>query len=239
MKIKNTVFWTAAISLAAMIQPAQATLTGDLASLVNNGGTLSVGDKTFSGFTYADNGLTSFNAANITVTASVGPDGVYYLTWEGPIVLTRSEANAPAASAHLSLGYTVTANPGQIFMIDQSYTGSAQPSGASLAVDENVFVDGVNVANSHLGIGDMSDFPFPPTGEAGDKLTFNPASLLHITDDISFDIGSGGGLVFISEISQSFHQVPVPEPTTIIAGALLLLPFGTGAVRFFRKKHAA
>jgi hypothetical protein len=30
---------------------------------------------------------------------------------------------------------------------------------------------------------------------------------------------------------------PVPEPKTIISGAMLLLPFGMGAVRFFRKQR--
>jgi hypothetical protein len=31
---------------------------------------------------------------------------------------------------------------------------------------------------------------------------------------------------------------PVPEPTTIIAGALLLLPFGASALRTFSRKQA-
>lgn len=35
------------------------------------------------------------------------------------------------------------------------------------------------------------------------------------------------------------HRVtPVPEPTTLIAGALLLLPFGASTVRFLRKNSA-
>jgi hypothetical protein len=33
--------------------------------------------------------------------------------------------------------------------------------------------------------------------------------------------------------------VPVPEPTTVIAGALLLLPFGASALRILRKKQTA
>jgi hypothetical protein len=33
--------------------------------------------------------------------------------------------------------------------------------------------------------------------------------------------------------------VAVPEPNTIIAGALLLLPFGMSTVRFLRKQRAA
>jgi len=32
---------------------------------------------------------------------------------------------------------------------------------------------------------------------------------------------------------------PVPEPTTLIAGALLLLPFGASTLRLLRKNRAA
>ena len=32
--------------------------------------------------------------------------------------------------------------------------------------------------------------------------------------------------------------VAVPEPTTMIAGALLLLPFGASTLRMLRKNHA-
>jgi hypothetical protein len=38
-------------------------------------------------------------------------------------------------------------------------------------------------------------------------------------------------------VQQSFHQVP--EPTTIIAGVLLLLPFGASTVRILRKRQTA
>jgi len=35
-----------------------------------------------------------------------------------------------------------------------------------------------------------------------------------------------------------YNVTPVPEPTTLIAGALLLLPFGASTVRFLRKNSA-
>jgi hypothetical protein len=40
--------------------------------------------------------------------------------------------------------------------------------------------------------------------------------------------------------SQEFFLLgtPVPEPTTMIAGALLLLPFGASTVRILRRKSA-
>jgi hypothetical protein len=36
-----------------------------------------------------------------------------------------------------------------------------------------------------------------------------------------------------------YNVTPVPEPTTMIAGALLLLPFGASTLRFVRRKRAA
>ncbi len=37
----------------------------------------------------------------------------------------------------------------------------------------------------------------------------------------------------------TFAPAPVPEPTTLLAGALLLLPFGTSAVRMLRKNKTS
>ena len=39
--------------------------------------------------------------------------------------------------------------------------------------------------------------------------------------------------------TSEFDYAPVPEPTTVIAGALLLLPFAVSTVRFVRKRRAA
>jgi hypothetical protein len=237
MKLRNTSALVAAIAMAATIQATQASLTSDtLANLVAGNETLAIGDKTFSGFTFTPTGLTSFNAADITVTASQVGDS-YLLTWKGDISLS----SAVPATADLLLGYTVTANPGVIFAIDQSYTGSGTPAnGSYLSVDESVYagapLPGNLVAYSHLERGDLSD----PPAEAiqGDILTINPPqSTLTVVKDIGFGISAAnGGFVTISQVEQSFDQVP--EPTTMIAGALLLLPFGASTLRILRKNRA-
>src|ERR1017187_7762808 len=116
MKLRNTVTVVVAVAMAAMIQTAQATITDNLADLVATDGSLQIGDKTFSGFSYTPTDLSGFDAAKIIVTASIGSDGVYYLNWAGKINLTSSGP----ATADLLLGYTVTANPGVIIGIDQS-----------------------------------------------------------------------------------------------------------------------
>jgi hypothetical protein len=47
----------------------------------------------------------------------------------------------------------------------------------------------------------------------------------------STETGAGQDLIW--------NVTPVPEPTTMIAGALLLLPFGASTLRFFRRNRAA
>jgi len=213
---KKTLGALVAVVLAS-VGVAQATpmTTDNLADLVANGGSLSIGDKTFSGFSFTDDGLTSFNASQITVTASI-IDGVYYLTWGGNMSL----AGTSAGTADLLLGYTVTANPGTIVAIDQNYTGSA--TGGTLAVDETVkTASGQVVGYSHLDPANLSD----TDPSQNPLLTINPPqSVLYVTKDIAFALTSqDGGLITISQVEQSFHQATVPDggTTAVLLGAAL------------------
>jgi len=219
----------AVITMVAMIQTAQASLT--LAQLAA-GQTLSIDDKTFSGFSYTPSGLTSFDPSQIIVTATQS-GGIDYLTWSGNISL----ASAGIASADLLLKYKVTANAGTINAIDQGYTGSA--INGFLTVDETVStaLGGVPIVGySHLTGLDISD----PPAEGFDLLDIvPPETVLYVTKDIGFGVTSAnGGFITISEVTQSFHQV-VPEPTTVVAGVLLLLPLGASTLRILRKRQTA
>ncbi len=172
--------------------------SGNLYDLAMYNGSIGIGDKVFSGFGYTPDGLTSFNPMNIMVTASI-ENGVYYLTWGGNISLLNF--GTEPATADLLLNYTVTANPGQIVMIDQYYTGGADGQ-ARLLVNETVSDGKTIVANSQLALYDLGD----PFAEAGDDLIVNPpASTLYVTKDIVLGVAPGG-LVSISEVRQSFHQ---------------------------------
>ncbi len=225
--------------MAVMIQPAQADIT--LAQLAA-GQTISVGDKTFSEFSFVESGLNSFDPNAIIVTATSGPGGVDYLTFSGTMQLAGFTAVTLAGD--LKLNYTVTATAGSIAMIDQLYTGGAV--NGSILINETA-TSGANTAHSQLSAGfgpaDVSDpnaYPYGPLtpidlGE-GDLLTIDPAqTTLHVTKDISFSIFAPGGQVSVSQVQQSFHQVP--EPTTVLAGALLLLPLGASTLRILRRNR--
>lgn len=217
---------------------AGAVTTSTLAAL-SDGGSLSIGDKVFSGFNFQADGLTSFNAANINVTASIGTDGVYYLTWSGNMTLSTLASAAPV-SADLKLNYIVTATAGQIHMIDQSYTGGMTGGRGSLSIAETVATGsfgGPIVANSHLDLNDMSDPSAEVGGQniVGDNLNVDPAqSVLYVTKDINFSAISLGDLatVTVSQVSQSFHQTAVPDGGMTLA----LLGAGISGLAFFKRK---
>jgi hypothetical protein len=216
--------FTSAIGVIPLF--AQVTNSGTLANLAN-GGTLSIDDKTFSGFSYTPTGLTSFDPSQIIVTATEN-GGIDYLTWSGNISLV---SGGGIGSADLLLDYIVTSTDGQIDMIDQAYTGSA--INGALAVDEIAATGafgGTVVGSSHLQIGDFSD----PPAETNDVLNIvPPETALYVTKDIAFAVTSeGGGFITISQVTQSFHQVP--EPTAMLLGSL-----GGGLLLFLRLRRQA
>jgi hypothetical protein len=230
--------------VVAMIQTAQAAFTGTLADLASTpGATLSIDDKIFSGFSFHAVNLSGFDANNIIVTASIGPGGVDYLTFGGNIQL----AGFSFATADLLLGYSVTATGGQaISMIDQRYTGGA--INGSLLINETATSAGAPAAHSQLSVNDVSDPSVYPNGNPFDVgendllLVVPPQTTLYVTKDLSFTIFNGTpgnpiSQVAATSVQQSFHQVP--EPTTMIAGALLLLPFGASTLRILRKRQTA
>jgi hypothetical protein len=115
---------------------------------------------------------------------------------------------------------------GQIFMIDQSYTGGGTSGSAHISIDETASHNGIVYGSSHLEIGDMSDPPSEGTFN-GDNLDINPPQTsLDVVKDMNFGLSAAnGGQVEISQVAQSFHQVL--EPSTV---AMLLI--GSAATLF-------
>ena len=197
--------------------------TDTLADLINPNGnhnSLAIDDKTFSQFSIVGSGLTSFDPANIIVTAYVN-GGIEYLTWQGNISFT----GGGPSTADLVLNYVVSASAGSINMIDQAYTGTATGSGL-LAISETVATGsfgGTVVGDSQLSNLDLSD----PPAEFNDVLNIvPPQTLLYVTKDITLAIpNSNLTLVTVSSVTQSFHQIPEPGPALLgcLAGGLLLM----------------
>jgi hypothetical protein len=60
-------------------------------------------------------------------------------------------------------------------------------------------------------------------------------STLTFMDTSLFDSNAG----WIDNVNLTHVLTPVPEPTTMVAGALLLLPFGASTLRMLRRKQTA
>ena len=218
--------FTSAMGVAPLF--AQVAFTSGTLAGLTNGGTLSIDDKTFSGFSYIASGLTSFDPSAIIVSVSQDASGIDYLTWKGNISYAGSGG---LGSADLLLNYIVTANPGTINIIDQAYTGSALHG--LLAIDETAAIGafgGTVVGYSHLQLSDLSD----PPAETNDVLNIvPPESVLYVTKDIALGVTSpNGGFITISQVTQSFHQVPEP-------GAMLLGSLGGGLLLLLRLRRQA
>lgn len=69
-------------------------------------------------------------------------------------------------------------------------------------------------------------------GNPGGLVTFTmPANGLHITESIYAD---PDGKIFVSDFQNSYTVVP--EPTTVLAGSLLLLPFAASTFKVIRRR---
>jgi PEP-CTERM motif len=236
MKMKNafcsktalTVALVAGMAVLTQVQTAQAqanfTTSDTLADLISPTGTyngLAVGDKIVTGFTALPHLLTGFDPADIQVTLSEPVANQYILTWEGSIGVAASGINL----SDLLLNYTVTATDGNIFAIDQSYTGTGSVPGASLDVKETVTAPGsvVILASSEL------TYAITNTDYNAVGAILNPGQTsLSVTKDISFST-LNGGTIFISQIEQSFEEVAVPEPASVG-----LVAFGLAALAGFQ-----
>jgi hypothetical protein len=236
----------AAAAMVGLLQTAQAQLASEsalLSALEAQGGSLTVGDKTFSDFSYNASLLPGFSAAGITVTATEVSANYYTLTWNGTIQVSSTSG---LVSGDLVLGYVVAATGGAIGSIDQSYTGGVLGGVGSLGVTENAYTPAPNrqlVATSVLTTTLTSENPpnTYTTTPATILIVDPPQSVLDITKDISINVdntsNTGLDTSTISVIEQSFEEVP--EATTLIAGALLVLPFGASALRILRRNRMA
>lgn len=201
-----------------------------LASLLN-GGSITIGDKTFADFGFAS---AQFQATDATVEATVDQRGVYHLTFSGPFI----SYNSAASDLHLAYSVATTSGLPLIVGIDQSFELTTGGTGGYVLIGETVRRDsfsGATVAQSSLahltGFPDMEDLQDPIEEPlTGDQLQINPGlSKVYVTKDV-FALGLPGGMAGPSRLVQSFHQLPINVPDGGSTVALLGLALGAVAL---------
>jgi hypothetical protein len=125
-------------------------------------------------------------------------------------------------------------NPGSI-----GYANTPQAAGDLQAaiwwLEEEIYTSGPDSVTLTLGTQAFLNAAGTALGlswaqlQANAALGANGVGVFRLTS-----VDAQGNTIFNQDI-----LAPVPEPTTIIAGALLLLPFGASTIRFIRKNRTA
>jgi hypothetical protein len=119
---------------------------------------------------------------------------------------------------------TITDHASQLFTANVDWTEIMQQgTGGNLNLNGIINLTSISYSGTEA---DLLALKAIGSGVDAVTFTFTPAKLL------STLAGAGGSTSFSGSI---YAASAVPEPTTVVAGLLLLLPFGAGAMRVLRK----
>jgi PEP-CTERM motif len=191
----------------------------DLASYVNAPGTgILIGDKLFRDFTYIttdSTGLTNnlLPASAIALGPITGMVG-FGLQFSGPFFTAQNVQK----DFLISYSVTVTNAPMLISDVHLDYNGSFINNGFSI-VTESAF-DAGGIGGNLLGQIDVHN---PPPVLSTNFFLSTPQPKLYIEKDIQLLSFSSSDIATISFIDQTFSQVAIPEPSSmmLVAGGLV------------------
>lgn len=212
------ILWGAILGAAGLLAPS--TFAGvdatTLASLLD-GGTVTVGDKQFSDFTYARTGdmPTAENVNVISVHTFIDGIEVWGVRFQGQFQDLAGGSNSDAL-----ITYTVTVTDPTKAISDAHIAGNVSAENGVAEVVETFIPEG---APAKIKIYSYADEDVQMT----DITSFLPNTyrVLHVQKDIGMTCTTERGLVSMSYVDQTFSQVPEPATLGLLglaAPALLL-----------------
>jgi hypothetical protein len=223
-----------------------------------------MGDITLSGYTTDASGLngrpiTTINTVCTDVKGTVNTGNWYYYqdvgfsgqsgldpTWGNNgsgVASTAAGARAIQVAADIFVNHFPSG--GNLLYGSHTYTAAEQWAALQLAVWEALY-DTQTGASTYGFAGGRFQGPGVSADIQNLALYWDNGSAATPVGKYSGDLlvplvsnGSGGWNVATTTQEMLFSITAVPEPTTMIAGALLLLPFGASTLRFVRKNRTA
>jgi hypothetical protein len=209
------------------IAPARATL---LSTLLNEGGSIQVGDKLFNGFTYSWTGDMP-DPSTVNVLAYVDAAGDFGLQFQGAFLDFLGGSGSDAL-----LGFHVSVIEPNFVITGATLTGNPTVLGGNgiMSITET-FLPGNPFAS-------MSIYSIAPgTSKLTDSVTFPQGyQSLYVQKDImAFSTATNGGVPTLSFFTQTFQQSPtinIPEPASAVLLGIGLM--GLAWLRI-RRSHGA
>jgi hypothetical protein len=205
--------------------------SSDLYTLIHQGGSITVYDKTFSDFAYSTGPINAPAAAGaiavtpITTSYGTPPANEYGLTFDSPLgpAVPIAYTHWPLGTLTETISFNVSSSGGPIDDVLLSFEGAYSGSG-SASVTEQVYYEGNPVLTMGPGNG-LSVYSSSNTGTqstAYASLLPDTYTNLTIVDTITVSAGSafnGSGSVF--SVSSEVSQVPEPPFLLLFAPGLL------------------
>lgn len=155
--------------------------------------------------------------------------GIYNLLNVNDRVQVFAEADAGVA------GPTSVAVPPSWGSYFGFYLANGNTAFYSRQSDNNGFDYMLTLKNSGPGAITLNTAPFASTWANGSSVSWNSGEYLLAWEDLPI---GGGAEPDYQDMLVKVYATPVPEPSTLIAGALLLLPFAASTARALRRKQA-
>lgn len=175
--------------------------------------------------------LGTLNSVSLSLVANLGDSSVTAITLPGgsgpwPISWNYSGSvslSGFALSSAWNGSGTVSANPSAPLTSESISIGLSDPSASTLLItsDLSQFIGGST---------------FDLAGALNTAASWGSTPNNNNANELANFLPDAGGTL---EVTYNYTPSPVPEPTTMIAGATMLLPFGFGMLRTLRRGRTA